>query len=334
VHQQELPGSGSSGAAKRFVADLTVGERVETDFLLRRCDLRTRQNGEPYLALEFSDKSGRVPGRMWDNAADAAKAVNEGGYVRVTGAVETYQGKLQIKVDALAPAPADGIDPTDYLPASRRDLDEMYDELLDVIASVENVHLAELLQVTFANPRVASMFRRAPGGVILHHAYVGGLLEHTLSVARLARRMAEHYPDVDHDLLVTGACLHDLGKIWELAYDQSFEYTEEGRLIGHVVMESSWLSARMQEIDGFPPRLRHHVMHLLASHHGLHEHGAPVRPATREAVVLHYIDDLDSKMGAVDAAIAEAEATGADSVYSRSLERRVLRRRWDDEVDE
>jgi 3'-5' exoribonuclease len=334
VHQQVLPGSGSSGAAKRFVADLTVGERVETDFLLRRCDLRTRQNGEPYLALEFSDKSGRVPGRMWDNAAEAARAVNEGDYVRVSGAVETYQGNLQIKVDALAPAPADGIDPTDFLPSSQRDVDEMYDELLDIIDSVENEHLGELLRNTFCDPRVASMFRRAPGGVMLHHAYVGGLLEHTLSVAHLAQRAAEHYADVDRDLLVTGACLHDLGKIWELAYEQSFEYTEEGRLIGHIVMESSWLSARMQEIEGFPPRLRHHVLHLLASHHGLHEHGAPVRPATRESLVLHYIDDLDSKMGAIDAAIAEAEATGADSVYSRSLERRVLRRRWDDEEDD
>jgi len=127
--------------------------------------------------------------------------------------------------------------------------------------------------------------------------------------------------------------LHDLGKIWELSYDQAFEYTEEGRLVGHLLLESNWLAARMEEIDGFPAPLKHHVLHLLASHHGLHEHGAPVRPATREALALHYADDLDSKMGAMDVAIEEAEATGADTAYSRSLGRRILRRSWK-EVDD
>jgi 3'-5' exoribonuclease len=329
VRQAELP----AGSAKRFVAELAVGERVDTDFLLRRCDLRTRQNGASYLALEFSDKSGRVSGRMWDNAEAAAQRVNEGDYVRVVGVIETWQSQSQIKVDDMQPTDVDGIDPADYLPASQRDIGEMYDELLAIVDSVQNPHLSELLRATFGDPQVAAMFRRAPGGVMLHHAHVGGLLEHTLSVVHLADRLAQHYPTVDRDLVITGACLHDLGKIWELAYDQSFSYTDEGRLVGHVVLEANWLSRRMEGIEGFPPRLRHHVLHLLASHHGLLEHGAPVRPVTREALVLHYVDDLDSKMGAMDIAIAEAETTGADSVYSRSLGRKILRRRWDEGED-
>jgi len=330
VSQPVLPGSSGD---KRFVADLGIGERVDTDFLLRRCDVRTRQSGDAYLALEFSDKSGRVPGRMWDNAKAAAQAVSEGDYVRVVGIVETWQAKPQIKVDRLVPADADKVDPADFLPASQRDVDEMYDELLGVIDSVGNEHLLALLQATFSDPRVAAMFRCAPGGVMLHHAYVGGLLEHTLSVVNLAARLADHYATVDRDLLITGACLHDLGKIWELAYEQSFAYTEEGRLVGHLLLESTWLARRMDEIEGFPAPLRHHVLHLLASHHGLVEHGAPVQPVTREALVLHYADDLDSKMGAMDIAIAEAEATGADAAYSRSLGRKILRRRWN-EVEE
>ena len=329
MRQQALP----DAAAKRFVVELAIGERVDTTFLLRRCDLRTRKTGEPYLALQFSDKSGNVTARMWDAAEAAAREVSEGDYVRVVGAVETWQSQPQIKVDRLEPANDDSIDPADFLAASTRDVGEMYDELLAVIDSVRNEHLQTLLQLTFGDPEVAKMFRRAPGGVMLHHAYVGGLLEHTLSVVGLATRMADHYDSVDQDLLVTGACLHDLGKIWELAYEQAFEYTEEGRLVGHLLLESIWLARRMDDIEGFPAPLRHHLLHLLASHHGLHEHGAPVRPATREALVLHYVDDLDSKMGAMDIAIAEAEATGADTAYSRSLNRRVLRRRWN-EVEE
>lgn len=329
MRQPDLPGSSD----KRFVAEFRVGEQVDTDFVLRRCDVRTRKNGEPYLALEFSDKSGRVSGRMWDNAEAAAKAVGEGEYVRVVGVIETWQAQPQIKVDRLEPADAGQIDPADYLPASRRDVGEMYGELLAIVGSVQNEHLRQLLEATFGDAPVAAMFRRAPGGVMLHHAYVGGLLEHTLSVVNLARRLAEHYPSLDGDLLITGACLHDLGKIWELAYDQSFQYTLEGRLVGHLLLESNWLAGRMDEIEGFPAPLRHHVLHLLASHHGSFEHGAPVRPVTREALVLHYVDDLDSKLGAMDIAIAEAEATGADTAYSRSLGRKIVRRRWDEGED-
>ncbi len=329
MQQPALPGS----AAKRYVADLRIGEPVETSFLLRRCSLRKTRSGQPYLALEFCDRSGTIAARMWDDAEATVGAVSEGDYVIVEGVVESWQSAPQIKVDRLARADADGIDPGDYLRASERDIDEMYDELLGIVETVQNEHLQALLRATFADPDVSRRFRCAPGGVLLHHAWVGGLLEHTLSVIRLAMKAADHYPEIDCDLLVTGACLHDLGKIWELSYDQSFDYTEDGRLVGHLVLESTWLARQIDAIDGFPVSLRRHVLHLLASHHGKHEHGAPVQPATREALVLHYVDDLDSKMGAMEAAIAEAEATGATSAYSRSLGRRVVRRRWS-EVEE
>ena len=328
MQQPVLPGSAGSSATKRYVAELEIGERLDSTFLLRRCDLRTRQNGAHYLALQFADKSGTVSGRMWDNAEESARQVKEGDYVRVVGTIETWQSSPQIKVDKLEPADGTQVEPGDYLPVSERDSAEMYEELLGIIATVRNPHLQSLLEATFGDAEVADLFRRAPAGVMLHHPWVGGLLEHTLSVVGMATRAAEHYASVDRDLLVTGACLHDLGKIWELAYSQGFEYTEEGRLVGHLLLETSWLSKRMDEIDGFPPPLRHHVLHLLASHHGLHEHGAPILPLTREALVLSYLDDLDSKMGAMDLAIAEAETTGASTAYSRSLGRRVMRRRW------
>ena len=329
MEQPVLPTS----AAKRFVSELGVGERVDTNFLMRRCDLRTGRTGQAYLALEFADKSGYISARMWDNAAAASRAITEGDFVRVVGVVETYQGTPQLKVERLAPADPRHVDPGDYMPASKRDLDEMYAELQEVVEAIENPHLRQLLRAAFSDPEVASRFRRAPGGVRLHHAWIGGLLEHTLSVVGLARRAAEHYPSLDRDLLIAGACLHDLGKIWELSYEQSFDYTEEGQLVGHLLLETGWLGRLIDELDRFPPPLRSHLMHLLASHHGTKEHGAAMEPATREALVLHYLDDLDSKMAAVEAAIAAAEATGATTAYSRSLGRRVVRRRWD-EVDE
>ena len=164
MRQPALPGA----AAKRYVAELAIGERVDTTFLLRRCDLRTRQSGDPYLALQFSDKSGTVSARMWDGAEAAARAVKEGDYVRVGGAVETWQSQPQIKVDRLEPAETDSIDPADFLPTSERDIGEMYDELLAVVDSVRNEHLQALLRATFGDPQVAALFRRAPGGVMLH----------------------------------------------------------------------------------------------------------------------------------------------------------------------
>jgi 3'-5' exoribonuclease len=319
-----------TGNNKRFVVDLTVGERVRSTFLLTRCDVRTRQSGDSYLVLELSDKSGRIGGRMWDNAEATVAKVSAGDYVWVEGVVDTWQSNAQIKVDQMLPAD-EGVDPRDFLPASAVDPEEMYAELLDLVGTVTNPHLHSLLEKTFSDPDIAQRFQRSPAGIKLHHAYVGGLLEHTLSVVKLADKVASHYDFLDRDLLLAGAFLHDLGKVWELSYDQSFDYTDEGRLVGHLLMETEWLSKRIDEIDGFPPSLATHFKHLLASHHGLHEHGAPVTPVRPEALVLHYVDDLDSKMSAVNTAIAEATASGDAAAYSPSLGRRIVRRAWDDD---
>ncbi|MEC8944245.1 MAG: HD domain-containing protein [Acidobacteriota bacterium] len=322
-------------AKRRYVADLETGESVDAVFLLSEHHPGKTKNDDPYLRTKFSDKSGTIAGIMWaDSGAEAAASnTKEGDHVRVVGIVDDYQSKLQIKVTLLERVNSDSIDPGVFLPATECDVDEMCDAFLGIIGSIQNTYLRTLLQSTFEEPEVARLFRRAPAGIKLHHAYVGGLLEHTLSVATLANLLADHYDSVDRDLLVAGACLHDLGKIWELAYDKAFKYTEEGRLVGHLILESNWLAQRMDEIEGFPGPLRSHVLHLLASHHGRLEHGAPVQPATREALVLHYIDDLEAKMGAMNIAIGEAEANNDDAAYSRSLGRWVVKRRWN-EVEE
>lgn len=327
--QPTLPDADS----KVFVADLNVGERVRSTFLLTRCDVRTRQSGDAYLVIELSDKSGQISGRIWEDAETTAARVRVGDYVWAEGVVDTWQSTAQLKVDSMRPASADEVDPRDYLPAAEADSEETFAALLEIVGSLQNEHLRSLLEAVFADPEVGERFRTAPGAMKLHHAYLGGLLEHTLSVVQLADRVAAHYPSLDRDLLVTGACLHDLGKIWELAYARSFDYTEEGRLVGHLLLEADRIGRAIDRIDGFPPSLRNHLLHLLAAHHGAHEHGAPVLPATPEALVLHYLDDLDSKIAAMEATISEAAATDEDSVWNPSLQRRVYRRRWDDPDD-
>jgi len=324
--QPPLPAS----AARTSVAELVPGTRVEGTFLLTRCELRTTRGGDPYLDLELSDASGRIPGRMWEHAESVIQEVGAGDYVLLEGAVETWRSAPQVKVESLRAARDGEYDPTDFLPASSRDVGEMYDELLDAVSTVDNDHLRRLLLDVFEDPGIARRFRRAPGGMRLHHAWLGGLLEHTLSVVRLAGRVADHYPGLDRDLLLAGAFLHDLGKIWELTYETAFEYSEEGRLVGHLVLETAWLSKAMDRVEGFPRSLRNHLLHLLASHHGKQEHGAPLEPSTPEALALHYVDDLDSKMAAVETAVAEARSAGSTTAWSRSLGRRVFADRWDE----
>lgn len=329
AEQRPLPAE----AARTPVVELAPGERVRGSFLLTRCDLRTTRNGDPYLDLELSDASGRIPGRMWENAAAVARQVGAGDHVLVEGAVETWKSAPQVKVDEMRPARPGEIDPADFLPSSQRDPSKMYEELLERASSVGNDHLRRLLLNVFNDAEVARRFRRAPGGTKLHHAYVGGLLEHTLSVVRLAGRVADHYPDLDRDLLLAGAFLHDLGKIWELTYETAFDYSEEGRLVGHLMLETAWLSKAMDRIDGFPEGLRNHLLHLLVSHHGKQEHGAPLEPGTPEALALHYIDDMDSKMAAIESAIADARTSGSVTAWSQSLRRRVFADRWDEGED-
>lgn len=325
--------SGAGEASRTRVADLAPGDRVRGTYLLTRCDLRTTRAGDPYLDLELSDATGRVAGRMWDHAESVVREVGAGDHVHVEGAVETWKSAPQVKVERMEPAREGDYDPADFLPSSSRDPAAMYEELLDEVAAVGNEHLRRLLLNVFNDPEVAERFRRAPGGVRLHHAYLGGLLEHTLSVVRLAGRVADHYPALDRDLLLAGAFLHDLGKIWELTWETAFEYSEEGRLVGHLMLETAWLSKAMDRVEGFPGPLRNHLLHLLASHHGKQEHGAPLEPHTPEALALHYVDDLDSKMAAIETTIAEARSTGSTTAWSRSLGRRVFAGRWD-EVDD
>jgi len=304
------------------VESLRIGQILHGQtFLLRSKQLATARNGSPYLRVNLADRTGIVPGIQFDANPTVADNLAEGQGVAVWGRVEEYRGQPQVNIDRIGPADLDALQ--ELLPTARRPMSEMLDEFEALLASVEQPDLATLLTAIFdEDVELRAAFEQAPAAKTYHHACVGGLLEHTLSVVRIVESAGTIYPELDRDLAVTAALLHDLGKIW--SYDPlSFQMTPRGSLLSHVYMSAAYVERRIQQIDGFPSDLAMRLLHALLAHHGRLEFGSPVVPQTLEAMVLHNADKLDGDArGALDA-YARSDATGAFSDYSTMHETRL-----------
>jgi 3'-5' exoribonuclease len=314
---------------KLHVTDLAQQEgRVITDyFLVQSKDTRATRDGKPYLALKLSDRTGQIEARVWDVNTDIEEFAAD-DLVKVEGQVDVYRGQTQLKVRRIRRVRDGEAELADFQPATREDVEALYEELVNIARSVNREPLQALLLAVLTDEELVPRLKRAPGGKKIHHAVLGGLLEHIVSLCRLCRLTAENYPDVDLDLLLTGAILHDVGKVQELSYERGFDYTTEGKLVGHINLGLEFLNRKMDEIAGFPHPLRLLVQHMILSHHGRLEFGSPVTPRFREAIMLHYLDDLDSKLAAVRAELEGAEATGKEGEWTdwnRALERPLLR---------
>jgi 3'-5' exoribonuclease len=314
-----------------FVSDLPQQENqtITTFFLVHMKSRRTTREGKPYLALRLADRTGTVEARMWDEVEEVASEFEQGDVVKVEGTVENYRGEAQLKVRRLRRAKPDEVETVDFLPQTKADVEALYAELSAIARGVANDHLRVLLLAVLEDPELAPRLQRAPGAKTIHHAYIGGLLEHVVSLCRLCRLAAQNYSEIDLDLLLTGAILHDLGKVYELSYERALDYTTEGNLLGHISIAQDILTRKMEAIPGFPERLRALVLHLLLSHHGRLEFGSPVTPKVREAVLLNFLDDIDSKMEAMRASLDAADAAereGDWTDWNRALERPVLRK--------
>lgn len=314
-----------------YVSDLAqhVSQGITSFFLVQAKEVRTTREGKPYLALRLADRTGTVEARMWDEIAEMEPAFNRDDVVKVEATVESYRGQTQLKVKRLRCALDSEVELGDYLPETALDVEALYAELLVVAGGVGNPHLRALLLAVLEDAEVAPRLKQAPGAKTLHHAYRGGLLEHIVSLCRLCKLAAQNYPAIDLDLLLTGAILHDVGKIYELSYERSLDYTTVGNLLGHIAIALELLSRKMDALAGFPPDLRVLVQHLLLSHHGKLEFGSPVPPKFPEAVLLHYLDDVDSKMEAIRSSLAAAEAANREgewTEWNRALDRPLLRR--------
>src|SRR5215471_3020475 len=308
-----------------LVSDLNSEQNITTFFLVCEKEIRSTREGKPYLRLELGDCSGTIEARMWDQFEAAAKGINRDDFVKVQARVEIYKNRPQLSVMQVRLAKPEEIDLADFLPQTKADVAKMYAQLLEYAASIGNPWLKKLVSGIFNDPAIAARYKRAPAAKVMHHAYIGGLLEHVVSLCGLAKQLAAHYPELDLDLLLTAAILHDVGKLDELCYDRTIGYTVEGQLLGHIVMEVQTVSKAMDAIEGFPPNLKTVVKHLLISHHGEYEFGSPKLPMIREALVFHYLDDLDSKLAAARAALAVESGEPEWSAYSGALGRKFLR---------
>lgn len=306
---------------EQYVAELREGMKVDAPFALRSKEVRSTRNGEAFLALEFSDRTGRIPAIVFKPAEDATRA-GAGDVVRVRGTVTSYRGRRRVSVESMrsdVPLPAE-----DLLPATRRDRAELLGFLDALMDEVREPRLRRVVYALFEDPAFRERFASCPASRSRHHACIGGLLEHTVDVATLAQQIGQQYPYVDADLLLAGALLHDVGKVDEFAFDSSISYTDAGRLVGHVVMGERRVSEIVARLGDMPRTLALRLSHLLISHHGELEWGSPRRPATLEALILHHVDNLDAKMAgfmqAVDrAALADDRWTDAVNMFKRPL---------------
>ena len=286
-----------------YIADLMgfdEGKLFDSFFLVLAKQQRTTKQNKPYLSLTLGDKTGQIEARVWElGDPRIAKVFERGDIVKVRGSVSRFDDRAQLKVDQLRKALDGEADKMDMLPATTRDVGELWAALEAVVTSIANPDLKRLLTTLLADAALAQSFREAPAARQLHHAWLGGLLEHVVSLLGLADRVAAHYPMLNRDLLLTGVILHDIGKIRELSWETGFDYTVEGVLLGHIQMGVELVEKTIAGLPGFPDRLRTLVVHLILSHHGKLEFGSPKLPMIPEALVLNFVDDLDAKMQAV-----------------------------------
>ena len=310
-----------------FISEIEPNKVITTSFLVHSKEIRQKKSGEFYLSLLLGDRTGELDGKMWDNVAEVMDDFDRDDFVKVKGLIQIFHNRPQLTIHKMRRMDDSEIEFADYFPSSKRDPDQMWTELRGVVTALGNVQLRALLDAMLDDPEIAVRFRRAPAAKSIHHAYLGGLIEHVLSLCTLARMTASHYSFVDYDLLITGVVLHDIGKIYELNYERGFSYSPEGQLLGHMQIALRMVADKLRGLPDFPRQLRSLVEHMILSHHGKLEFGSPKPPQFPEALLLHYLDDMDSKMECMRALLeTDRQVEGCFTTFHNSLERVVLKK--------
>jgi len=310
---------------ERFVTDLSPDTHVRTTFLVEARERKIARTGSAYLDLELRDSRGVVRAKLWDCDRQSLDFEVE-DIVEVEGVVEEYQGSVQIRVRKISRCAPEEVDILDYLPRSRRDPAEMYAALMERLRSVPEGPLRALLLSIMEDPSIAEKFQRAPAAMSYHHAFLGGLLEHVLSLVQLGDRVCDHYDYLRRDLLLAGLVLHDLGKIKELSFSRGFRYSTRGQLLGHISIGLEMVQEKMRQIPGFPDELKGQIEHIILAHHGKAEFGSPKEPVFPEALLVHFLDEIDSKLEAMRAQYAaDQERPGDWTARNPALRRELLK---------
>ncbi len=304
------------------------GQTVTDFFVVAQKQVSRKRDGAPYLSLRLSDRTGQCEARMWDNWEPCAETFETGDILKVQVEVSGWNGRPQLTIKKLRKASSEEYSLADFQPHTTLSIDELWAKLNAFVDSFTDPFLQRLVRSFIEDPEIASLLRSAPAAKYLHHAWIGGLLEHIVSLLGLCERVTPHYPQVHRDLVMTGAILHDIGKLEELRWSLNFDYTLEGQLLGHITLGIAMIEKRIAAIPDFPPRLRLLVEHIVLSHHGKYEFGSPKLPMTPDAILFHYLDDLDAKMYSVRSELERSAQQGraADEMtdWVRSLERPLL----------
>ncbi len=310
-----------------FLSDCAAQENqiITSTFVVVSKQVKPKKTGEPYLALTLGDRSGQIDAKMWDNVEEAIDSFEQDDFLKVKGLLNKYKNRFQITIHKVRRMGESEVDYADYLPKTTKDVAQLWADLGGFVASFQNAHLKALVEAFMSDPKIAEAYRNAPAAKTLHHAFIGGLLEHVVSLCRSCDLICQNYSQLNRDLLLTGAFFHDIGKIHELSYNRSFSYTTRGQLLGHMIIELEMLQEKLASLPDFPEELKILIEHLIISHHGHYEFGSPKLPMFPEALVLHYLDDLDSKVESMRAHFErETGTSGSWTGYNASLGRSLL----------
>jgi 3'-5' exoribonuclease len=306
---------------KTYINEIKENDHVDSLFLVKEKSSAITKTGNPYLKLKLVDRSGEIEGRIWTSAENLAESFEKDGFVHCTGRAVSFQERLQLNITSIESVKEEEILFSDFFPITEENIDGMFQSLLEICRQVKDPHLSGLLQLFWEDESFVKQFKMAPASKWLHHNYLGGLLEHTLSLAQLVLRIKDHYPGLNVDLLLTASVFHDLGKVDELSYHRSFDYSDEGRLLGHIILGIERVEDKIRQLPDFPKELSMLLKHFLLSHHGQYLWGSPKKPMTLEAVMLHFIDDMDAKINGIQQFIKKEVPEGARwSTYHRMFE--------------
>jgi 3'-5' exoribonuclease len=313
-----------------YISDCSRQENqtITSLFVVAVKQVKSKKNGELYLSVVLADRSGQLQANMWDNVGDAISGFEQDDFVKVKGVIHKYNGRWQLTIHKVRKLGESEIDYSDYLPKTSKDIDQLWQTLVGFVDSFQNQWLKDLLHQFISDGAIVAAYKNAPAAKTLHHAFVGGLLDHVVSLLTVCDLASRNYPQINRDLLLSGAFLHDIGKLHELTYQRSIAYTTEGQLLGHMIIELEMLHEKIAHVPGFPGELKILLEHMIISHHGQYEFGSPKLPMFPEALMLHYLDDLDSKMESMRAQFErEGEFDSPWTSYNPSLTRPLLNTR-------
>ena len=310
-----------------FIRDCAQHENqtITTTFVVASKQIKPKKTGDLYIALTLADRTGQIEAKVWDNVHEVLDAFDQDDFVKIKGLLNKYNNRFQLTIHKLRKCEEGEVDFSDYLPKTDKDVEVLWQAVRDFVESFQNEQLKALLKAFMADPEIECRYKNAPAAKTLHHAFVGGLLDHVVSLFKSCDLVSRNYPSIDRDLLLSGAFLHDIGKLYELSYARSITYTTSGQLLGHMIIELEMLHAKIAQVPGFPDELKILLEHMIISHHGHYEFGSPKLPMFPEALMLHYLDDLDSKMESMRVQFErEADSEDAWSGYNPSLGRPLL----------